>query len=305
MRELQEQVRRALTGPVCSIATPFRPDGKIDYPAVAQMIDFQVTAGFGMIFLTPGNSHYVCMRDHEVTEMCRFCVEHTAKRVPVCVCCFNYSTRDAVAFAEYAHGCGAELVLPLPPVWANGVTPEELTGYYLRVAEKSPLMLIYSPLPQTRDASLHLEQVFRRAPGRVLAIKDDFCTPSAREMTAAYGERCAVFAGGQKQNFLNIKPYGATGFLSTIGMFRPEITWDFWRAVTGGNEKEAARIVTEIDTPFFDLLVSLPGSFDAGIHAIMEMYGFGCRSRRPPYHTLTEAELEQFRAALAPLGLLP
>ena len=166
-------------------------------------------------------------------------------------------------------------------------------------------MLLFSPLPQNRGALTHLQAVFAQIPDRVLAIKDDFCNALSRELTAEYAGRCPIFSGGQKQNFLNIKPYGASGFLSTLGMFRPEITRDFWRAVHTGDEAAAARIVATIDTPFFQLLLELPGSFDAGIHAVLELYGFGTRNRRPPYHTLDDREMEAFRAGLDRLGLLP
>ena len=92
MQELRQKVRAALTGPVCSIPTPFlQSDDSIDKDAIAKMIDFQIDNGFKMIFLTPGNSHYNILTTDEIYELNKFCVEYTAKRALVCVTEFNSS----------------------------------------------------------------------------------------------------------------------------------------------------------------------------------------------------------------------
>lgn len=304
MQELAMQVRQALTAPVCSIPTPFTADGDIDYPAIAKMIDFQISAGFQMIFLTPGNSQYNCLRDKEIAELCRFAVKATNRRALTCVCNFNYGTKDTVEFGRFAKECGADLLLPFNPNWANSITQESIVAYYLAAAKVIPLMLIYPAMGTIPASTTVIEQAFELSGGRILAVKDDSCTAASRRMTWTLAERCAVFAGGQKQNFLNIQPYGATGFLSTIGMFKPEITWKFWKAMQTGDMKTAIDIIATIDIPLFDALLKCSGSFDAGIHAIMEMHGFGKRCRRAPYYDLTDAEMESLRGELAKINLM-
>ncbi len=304
MQELAMQVRQALSGPVCSIPTPFTSAGEIDYPTVAKMIEFQISAGFQMIFLTPGNSHYNCLRDREIAELCRFTVKATKKRALTCVCNFNYGTKDTVEFALFAKECGADLLLPFNPNWANSITQESIAEYYLAAAKVIPLMLIYPALGTIPASTTVIEQVFEQSGGRILAVKDDSCTAPSRRMTWALADRCAVFAGGQKQNFLNIQPYGATGFLSTIGMFKPEVTWKFWKAMQAGDMQTAMDIVVNVDMPFFDALLKCPGSFDAGIHAVMEMHGFGKRCRRAPYYDLNDKEVETLRNELIKINLI-
>ncbi|MFA6928761.1 MAG: dihydrodipicolinate synthase family protein [Lentisphaeria bacterium] len=304
MQELALQVRQALTGPFCSIPTPFTKEGEIDYPTVAKMIDFQISSGFKMIFLTPGNSHFNCLRDKEIAELCRFTAETTKKRALTCVCNFYYGTKDALEFGHYAKECGADLLLTFPPNWAGSITQESIIDYYVAVAEVMPLMMIYPSLGPIPASTTVIEQVIEKSGGRILAVKDDSCTAASRQMTSALSQRCAVFSGGQKQNFLNIQPYGATGFLSTIGLFKPEITWKFWQAYQNGDWKTVMDIVVDIDIPFFNTLLKCPGSFDAGIHAIMEIYGFGKRCRRAPYYDLNDKEMETLRDDLGKINLI-
>lgn len=56
--------------------------------------------------------------------------------------------------------------------------------------------------------------------------------------------------------------------------------------------------------PMFAHLIGLTGSFDAGIHAIMEMHGFGSRVRRAPYYDLNDQEVEKLRDSFHKLGLI-
>lgn len=302
MKEFNAEMRRALTGPVASIPTPFLRDGEIDYPTIGKMIDFQIAAKLKMIFLTPGNSHYNCMNEAEIYEMCRFVTKHTNKRVPVCVCNFSQGTKRTLDFAKFAVECGTDLLLPYPPNWANSMTADTLTDYYVEVAKIIPLMLIFSPLGGN-DGITSMEKALDRT-DNIVAIKDDSCSAISRKMTIACRERCAIFAGGQKQNYLNIRPYGADGYLSTIAMFKPEIAWKFWNAIESGKDKTAMDIVEKIDMPMFECLIGLPGSFDSGIHAVMEMHGFGSRVRRAPYYNLNDQEVEKLRNSFHKMGLI-
>ncbi|MFH1924530.1 MAG: hypothetical protein ABIP48_32155 [Planctomycetota bacterium] len=44
--------------------------------------------------------------------------------------------------------------------------------------------------------------------------------------------------------------------------------------------------------PLFDYLIASEGSFDAAVHGIFELAGFAKRYRRPPYHSLTDKQME-------------
>ncbi len=304
MNEFNQRVREALTGPICSLPTPFAADETIDYRALGGMIDFQLASGFGVIFLTPGNSHFNCLADAEIAELCRFTVDAVGGRALTVVGSFSRGTAATLAGARYARECGADLFLPFPPNWAGSCTAGTLIDYFTAVAAEMPLLLIYPALGAVPESTTVIEEVQRRTGGRVAAVKDDLCQPISRRMTAALSGECAVFSGGQKQNFLNIRPYGAVGYLSTIGMFRPEVAREFYRALEEGNERRAVELILTVDMPFFDALLACPGSFDAGIHAVMEMYGFCSRHRRAPYYDLTDAEVEELREKIHHIGLI-
>ena len=294
MQELRQKVRSALTGPVCSIPTPFVvSDDSIDKDAIAKMIDFQIANNFKMIFLTPGNSQYNILTVDEMYELNKFCVEYTNKRALVCVTEFGSSTKRSLEMASAMKAAGSDLFLPFPANWGGSVSGDNLVDFYEACAKIIPLMLIY-PHCATPDATIALYKKLFERTDKVMALKDDVCNNS----------EYAIFSGGQKQNYLNIMPYGACGFLSTLGMFRPDITWKFDAACKARDLETMQSIVRNYDMPYFDLILKQPGSFDAGIKATMELFGFGMRYRRAPYRNLTDAEMETFKSELIKLGIL-
>ena len=304
MQELRQKVRAALTGPVCSIPTPFlQSDDSIDKDAIAKMIDFQIDNGFKMIFLTPGNSHYNILTLDEMYELNKFCVEYTNKRALVCVTERGSSTKRSLEMAKAMKEIGADLFLPFVGDWAGSVNNDTMVDFYEAVAKVMPLMLIY-PHGSSPDGAIGMyEKLFART-DQVMAIKDDVCNNVSRRMTLKFGEEYAVFSGGQKQNFLNTMVYGASGFLSTLGMFRPDITWKFDAACKARDIETMRAVVRDFDMPYFDLILKQPGSFDAGIKATLELFGFGTRYRRAPYRNLTDAEMEVFKSELIKLDIL-
>ena len=304
MKELRQRVRAALNGPVCSIPTPFlASDDSIDKDAITKMIDFQLDNGFKMIFLTPGNSHYNILTVQEMYELNKFCIDYTAKRALVCVTEFGSSTRRSIENARAMRELGADLFLPFSANWADSCSDDQLAEYYKSCAKEIPLMLIY-PMSCSADRAIKIyEKVFVQT-DRVMAIKDDCCNAVSRRMTMKFGEEYAVFSGGQKQNYLNIMPYGACGYLSTLGMFRPDLAWKFDAACKALDLRAMSGVIRDYDWPYFDLICRQPGGFDAGIKATMELFGFGSRYRRAPYGGLNEHDLEVFKSELTALKII-
>jgi len=51
--------------------------------------------------------------------------------------------------------------------------------------------------------------------------------------------------------------------------------------------------------------LSARGSLDAAIHGMLELFGIAPRWRRKPYHSCTDAEIDQLAAFLNQLGITP
>lgn len=299
------RVREALKGPVSSIRTPFLRGGAIDFDGLRRALDFNIAAGSGTMLLTAGDSHYFALSDDDIATVTRATVEHTARRAMVVAADRHYNTLQAVAFAKFCRGIGVDLLMVMPPDWAASCTPETLAAHYAAIAENIPVMLVTNVFfPRGESFGLKtIEQTLAAADG-VIAIKDDICGTFGRQMALLARERCAILSGGQKQNHLDIHPYGCDGYLSTFITFKPAIARRYWSAIERNDVAAAADVIRDYDMPFFRLIGDVQGGFDAGIHAILELCGICQRWRRPPYYSLSDAEMGQLEKGLGRIGIL-
>ncbi len=156
-----------------------------------------------------------------------------------------------------------------------------------------------------RGAAFALETLKRLVKGveGIVVIKDDFCGPFGRRMALLVHDRWAVFSGGQKQNHLDLVPYGCDGYLSAYISFCPRVAHEYWTAVQRG-ARHARKVVEKYDIPLFDYIVELAGGFDAGMHGMLELYNLASRWRRKPYYSLTDPEMDRLRGFLQELSVL-
>ncbi|HPO17433.1 MAG TPA: dihydrodipicolinate synthase family protein [Candidatus Hydrogenedentes bacterium] len=298
-------IRAALTGPVASISTPFTRDGDIDFSALRTIIDFVIAGGSRTLLLTYGDSLYSLLTDDEVAQITRAVAKHATGRALVVAADRIWATPKAVAFAQYARGVGADVLMVLPPDWAQSCTLESLIEHYAVVAREIPVMAVTNYLGQrTVDFSIELMQRLSAMPGMV-AVKDDLCGDFARRLGQTLYGKLALVSGGQKKNHMDMHPHGCDGYLSTFMRFYPEIAHKYWKAIETNDLSAAQAIIREYDVPLFDFILSAQGSFDAAIHGILELFGIAGRWRRKPYHSCTDAEMDQLATLLGGLGIHP
>jgi len=171
----------------------------------------------------------------------------------------------------------------------------------IRHALSGPIASVSTPF--TRDGAIDYPgplaqtlELFHRlrdeVPG-IIAVKDDVCGELGRRLGLIVHEKWAVFASGSKSMVLNNVPFGCDGYLSSFIIVYPEIAHTFWREVQARDDSLVRKIVAEVDLPSWELMVSLPGGFDAVVHGILEAKGLAQRWRRNPYYSLNDQEAEK------------
>lgn len=290
-----EQVKQAMAkAPVPSISTPFHRDGSIDFNGLRNQVDFIIEAGTGMVLLTYGDSLYSVLSDEEIAEVTRAVVEQTRRRAMVVAATGVWWTGQCMRFARFARDIGADVLMSLPPNWADASAVHTLKEHYTVISGEMPVMIVTHlgsrPLPA---------RVIRELVGEtngIVAIKDDVCGAYGRTMSCIVDGKWAVLSGGLKENHLDIMPFGADGYLSVYMRFKPAVALRYWSAVQTGDIRTAVDIIKQYEKPYFEQLVSEVGlDFDAVIHASMEIFGVAGRWRRAPYQNATDAQMEQIK----------
>ena len=298
------EVRAALSGPWPSIRTPFTRQGDIDFDALHGHLDFLLQAKAKAVVLTWGDSLFSILTDDEIAQVTKAVARHVDGRAFVVAADGSWWTGKVVDFSKYCTNVGVDMLMVMPPDWAASTTVDSLTAHYRAVAEHIPVMLVTNYLGRRgMDFGLELcERLHREVPG-VMALKDDVCGEFICKVCSMTHDRWALSAGGQKQNHLLMLPYGVDGYLSTFINFKPEIAWRYWDAIEAGDLPAASAVVCDYDRPLFDYIIKSEGSFDAAIHGIYELCGLAQRYRRPPYHTLTDKQMDDLAVFLQELNI--
>ena len=292
----RDWVRRSLSGPFSAVHPLFHRDGSIDTDAIRGEIDRNLAAGSGSMLLTYGDSLHVLLTDAEIADFLKLVVEHTRRRAMVVAADRQWWTGKEIEFADYALATGADVLMVLPPIWGGGPTHDTFVDHYRAVARHIPVMLVTAPFIAQQATGLRVIRTLRDTEPNVVAIKDDVTGEFARKTALAVHDQWAVFSGGQKQNHLDMHPYGCDGYMSTYLHLMPEIAHAWWRAVQANDLATCARIVEVYDHPWFEYAEREAGQFDAMFHASQEIFGIGGRWRRTPFHSFDDEQMERLRA---------
>ena len=278
----RDEVRAGLTGPISSLTTPFTRDGAVDHDGLRGLIDANLAGGSRTALLTWGDSLFSVLTDDEIAEVTATVADHARGRALTVAADSDWWTGKTVEFARYCREIGIDVLMVKPPVWSPPGRAE-FVEHYRAVAAEIPVMLVTNVWAGMPDVELSVVAELLDQVEGVMALKDDMGGELARKVTAMAGERWAVFAGGQKQQHLDLVHYGAVGYMSSFVSFQPEVSRRYWNAVCAGDWAAAARVVEQDDWPLFDYLMPLPGGFDGGFHALLEVFGVVPRWRRPPH----------------------
>ena len=286
-----------------SVHTPFTRDGAIDFDSLRGLVELGIDGGSTTMLLTYGDSLFSLLTDDEVAEVTRVVAEQTAGRAAVVAADRIWWTGKTVAFARYAREVGADLLMVLPPDWAGSCTADTLVAHYSAAADEIPVMVVTNVFSRSHGLGLEVLRRLRdEAPG-VVAIKDDLVGVFARKMALLLHGHWAIISGGQKQNHFDLIHYGCDGYLSTLVTFAPQITQAYWKAVQAKELDAAAGIIRDYDMPYFEYVLNVVGSFDAALHGTYELFGLAQRWRRPPYHSLTDEQMEALSQFIVDLKL--
>ncbi len=290
-----DAIQHALSGPIASIRTPFQRDGSIDYASLQAAVDFDINAGSGALLLTWGDSLFSLLSDSDIADVTRAVIDCAAGRAAVVACTGRWWTSQAVEFATFCQGAGADILQVFLPLWYPGAsTGEAIVAHHAALAGVLPIMANSGELRRNGEAvGLSVAATLRDQVPGVVAMKADCEGDFDRRLTALLADGWAVFAGGKKAFHLELWPYGCRGYLSTFVTFRPEVTHAYWQAIGSGDQAAAVHIIDDIDRPFFDHIIAAPGGFDAALHGILELTGVGQRWRRAPFYSLNDRELEE------------
>jgi 4-hydroxy-tetrahydrodipicolinate synthase len=165
-----------------ALVTPMTPDGDIDEPALADLVEFHVENGTDAIIAVGTTGESATLDEKEHCHVVKRIVELSAGRIPVIAGTGSNSTREAIELTQCARKAGADACLLVTPYY-NKPTQEGLYQHFKAIAEAVaiPQILYNVPgrtavdmLPETVERLARIENIIgiKEATGDIERIQD-------------------------------------------------------------------------------------------------------------------------------------
>ena len=166
-------IQHPLAGVGAAMITPFTRDGRVDYEALARMVDHVIEGGVDYIVAlgTTAETPTLYMPERAVIAM--FITNQIAGRVPLVMGCGGNSTSEVLDQLREFDLRGADAILSVTPYY-NKPSQEGLYQHFKTVAEHSPLPVILYNIPGRSGVNMTPETTLRlaRELPNVIGIKE-------------------------------------------------------------------------------------------------------------------------------------
>lgn len=160
-----------------ALITPFSADGKIDFPALGQLIEHQVAGGTDYLVILGTTSEVPTLTHQEQNAIIDYVVKQVAGRIPLVLGIGGNSTAAVVERINelkdilVAHFAGILSVTP----YYNRPQQEGLYLHFSAVAEASPVPVILYNVPKRTGVNLLPEttrRIYDTHPEKIMGIKE-------------------------------------------------------------------------------------------------------------------------------------
>jgi len=167
------KLRHKLAGAGVAMITPFTDEGRIDYDALARMIDYVIEGGIGYIVALGTTAETPTLYLPERASIAMFIADCIAGRVPLVIGCGGNSTSEVLDQLREFDLRGADAILSVTPYY-NKPSQEGLYRHFRTVAEHSPLPVILYNIPGRSGVNMTAETTLRCARDlkNVIGIKE-------------------------------------------------------------------------------------------------------------------------------------
>lgn len=283
-----------LTGLGVALVTPFKSDESVDYEALEQLLDFQISNGTDYIVALGTTAETPTLTDDEQKDIVRFIVDKVAGRLPVMVGVGGNCTASLIDKIKQMDFTGVSAILSVTPYY-NKPTQEGLYQHYCKLSEVSPLPVVLYNVPGRTGVNMLAETTLRLARDceNIIAVKE--ASGDLKQIRAIIEEAPEGFhvISGDDAITTDLILSGGIGVISVFGnAFPKEMKWLVQSALE--SKSTAAREKMERDFDQLFHLMFVEGN-PSGVKALLEMRGLLRNVVRLPLVTVSEITSNRIR----------
>jgi 4-hydroxy-tetrahydrodipicolinate synthase len=231
-----------ITGSIVALVTPMHADGSVDWPALGQLLDLHIAAGTAAIGAVGTTGESATLNVSEHCEVIKYCVNHSAGRIPVVAGTGANSTWEAIELTAAAAEAGADACLLVTPYY-NRPTQRGLYEHFKAINNAVSVPQILYNVPGRTAVDMSNDTVLRLAElDNIIGLKDATGDVArGRELI----QRCAddfVVYSGDDPTAMELILAGGKGNISVTANVAPALMAQLCALALAGKRSEAAAI---------------------------------------------------------------
>lgn len=288
------------TGSGVAIITPFK-DGKIDFEALGNIIEFQINGGTDAIIICGTTGECSTLSDDEHRDAIEYTVKKVNGRVPVIAGTGSNDTAYAVSLSKHAESLGVDALLCVTPYY-NKATAKGLIRHFTAIADSvsCPIILYNVPSRTGCNITIPVYKALAKHPN-IVGVKEASGNISAiAQLFAECGDDFDIYSGNDDQ-IVPILSLGGKGVISVLANPMPKETHDICQLYFDGKVKESA----ELQLKLLDLCNTLFCEVNpVPVKTAMAAMGFCTEEIRLPLSEMEDANKEKLLRSMQRLDLI-
>lgn len=289
------------TGAGVAIVTPFNADGSVNFDALGNHIDYEIENNIDSIIICGTTGEASTLTDDEQIEVVKFCVDRTAKRVPVIAGAGSNDTLHGIQLCKRCQQVGADGLLIVTPYY-NKTTQKGLVKYYTDMAASVDIpVIMYSVAGRTGLNIAPATAAQLSKVDNIVAIKEASGNISqVAQIAALCGDDLDIYSGNDDQ-ILPVLSLGGKGVISVLANVAPRFTHDMVAEFLAGDIKAAC----DKQVKSIDLINSLFCEVNPiPVKAALNMMGMNVGGYRAPLVEMEPANYARLENSMRSFGLI-
>lgn len=289
------------TGAGVAIITPFTKEGKVNYPALKTILEYQIVHGTDAIVICGTTGESATLSHEEHTEAIRFTVETVAHRIPVIAGTGSNDTAYALHLSNEAEKIGVDGLLMVTPYY-NKASQAGLIKHYTYLADRVSTPIIIYNVPSRTGCDVKPETYAELSKHKMIyAAKEASGNISSIAKTISLCEKDFTIYSGNDDQITAIMSLGGKGVISVLSNVAPQVAHDIAAAALAGDFEQSRKLqieYLELCNALFMDVNPIP------VKQAMNMMGFDAGPLRMPLCEMNEANTAKLKSVMEKYGLI-
>ena len=284
------------------MATPFSPDGSVDFGRAQKLASHLLQQGSTGLVVCGTTGESATLSHDEKLQLFR-AVQEAAAGAPIIANTGSYDTASSVKLSREAQQIGVAAILGVVPYY-NRPSQEGLYQHFKAMAESVELPLVLYNLPGRTARNMEVSTTARLSQiSNIIGTKEASGDLMQIARTRSATPDSFLLYSGNDGDTLPMLPLGACGVISVISHLAGKPMRQMMDAFWSGDIETAREIHLRL-LPVIDALFPATSSSPSPLKAGLEMQGMSCGGLRLPLVEADESERENLRRAMETAGLL-